>query len=141
MNLAADDALVQVEKIRAFPGLHASLPEQMVQRSPCNRAPAKAGNRGVKPRWSRQIAQRDIHIVGKLSAHADSDALLHDDDIIRAGESVAQRVDRKGPERDDDNETDANAILPHLVDRVLDRAADGTHRDHQHVGILGTIAP
>ena len=48
---------------------------------------------------------------------------------VGASDRVAQRVDRKGPERNDNNEADANTVLPHLVDRVLDRAEHGPEQD------------
>ena len=103
-------------------------------------ATAKAGDRRVQPRRPRQIAQRDIDIVGELSAHADRDALLHHHDVLGAGERVAQRLDRERPERNDDDEADADAVVAHLVDGVLDGAADRAHRDHQHVGVVSAIA-
>ena len=86
-----------------------------------------------------RLRSADADIVGELAAHADRDALLHHDDVLGAGQRVAQRLDRERPEGNDDDEADADVFLAHLVDGVLDGAAHRAHRDHQHVGVLGAI--
>ena len=139
VQFLADDFLVEVEEMRALPRLHQGAAEHAMQRRPRDRAPAKPGDDRMHLRRRRRIAQGKIDIVGELSAHADRNALLHHDDILGAGERVAQCRDRKRPERDDDDEADTDALVAHFVDGVLDGAADRAHRDHEHVGVIGAI--
>ena len=93
----------------------------------------------MQPRRARQVAQGEIDIVGERSAHADRDALLDHDDVARAHQRVAQRLDRERPERYQRDQADAEAVVAHLVDGVLDGAAHRAHGDDQHFGILGAI--
>ena len=91
----ADDALVEIEEMRALPRLDRRLAEEPVQRGLGNRPAAEAHDRRMHRRRVGQLAQGDGDVACERPAHADVDRLVDDDDVARARQRLAQRLGRE----------------------------------------------
>ena len=118
--------------MRALPRLDRRLAEAAGAARPCGVGrPPRPTIAECIAGGSAKLAQRDGDVAGERPAHADVDRLFDDDDVARPRERLAQRLGRKRPERDERHEADRDAVGAHLVDHVLDRAVDRSHRDDE----------
>ena len=97
MQFLADDILIEVEEMRALPGLRQGAAEDAMQGRPRDGAPTQSGYHRMDLRCGRRIAQGKIDIVGELAAHSDREALFDHDDMFSAGQQSAQRRGWKRP--------------------------------------------
>src|SRR5579885_295903 len=83
MQLLRDDLLVEVEEMGAAPRLPPGETEHLLERGSRDGSAAKSRHHRMLLGRRRRVAERETHVVRELPAHADGEALLHHDDVLR----------------------------------------------------------